>query len=232
MRIHLSGGKAGRKNMAGINKAIIVGRLGQDPEIRYMPDGTPVANFSVATSESWTDRNTGEKKERTEWHRIVAWRRLAEICAQYLSKGKQVYVEGRIQTEEWQDREGNKRYTTKIIASQMQMLGSRADAGAPGSGTNQGGYAQGSGSQGGGTYQGGSVSGTHQGGGNQGSYQQKQNVSPASAAPPEEDWHNIGAPGGTNYPDDMEPSEIREEMGSPGGEIPPGDGPDDDDIPF
>lgn len=211
--------------MAGINKAIIVGRLGQDPEIRYMPDGTPVANFSVATSESWIDKTTGEKKERTEWHRIVAWRKLAEICAQYLSKGKQVYIEGRIQTEEWLDKEGNKRYTTKIIASTMQMLGSRADAG------NQGGYEHGS-AQGGGAY----ASGTYQSGAGQGNYQQKQSGKPyqggAASMPEEENYQNPGAPGGANYPDDMEPSEIREDMDSPGAEMPPGDGPDDDDIPF
>lgn len=113
--------------MAGINKAIIVGNLGKDPEVRYMPDGTAVANFSVATSESWKDKATGEKKERTEWHRIVAYRKLGEICGEYLSKGKQVYIEGRIQTREWEDKDGNKRYTTEIIASDMKMLGSKED---------------------------------------------------------------------------------------------------------
>ncbi len=114
--------------MSGINKAIIIGRLGKDPEVRYMPDGTAVANFTVATSEEWKDKATGEKKEKTEWHRIVAFRRLGEICGEYLSKGRQVYIEGRIQTREWQDKDGNKRWTTEIIANQMQMLGSR-DAG-------------------------------------------------------------------------------------------------------
>lgn len=108
--------------MAGINKAIIVGRLGKDPEMRYMPDGTAVASFSVATSEDWKDKATGEKKERTEWHRIVAFRKLGEICGEYLSKGKQVYIEGRIQTRAWDDKDGNKRYTTEIVASDMQML--------------------------------------------------------------------------------------------------------------
>ena len=111
--------------MAGINKAIIVGRLGKDPEMRYMGDGTAVANFSVATSEEWKDKNSGEKKERTEWHRIVAFRKLGEICGEYLTKGRQVYVEGRIQTREWSDKDGNKRYTTEIVASDIQMLGSR-----------------------------------------------------------------------------------------------------------
>jgi single-strand DNA-binding protein len=113
--------------MAGINKAIIIGRLGRDPEVRYTPDGTAVANFSIATSEEWKDKDTGEKRERTEWHRIVAFRRLGEICGEYLSKGRQVYIEGRIQTREWEDKEGVKRYTTEIVASQMQMLGSRED---------------------------------------------------------------------------------------------------------
>ena len=93
--------------MAGINKAIIVGRLGKDPEMRYMPDGTAVANFSVATSEDWKDKATGEKKERTEWHRIVAFRKLGEICGEYLAKGKLVYIEGRIQPRAWDDKDGN-----------------------------------------------------------------------------------------------------------------------------
>ncbi|MDO9109696.1 MAG: single-stranded DNA-binding protein, partial [Desulfatirhabdiaceae bacterium] len=105
--------------MSGINKAIIVGRLGKDPEMRYMPDGTAVASFSVATSEDWKDKATGEKKERTEWHRIVAFRKLGEICGEYLSKGKLVYIEGRIQTRAWDDKDGNKRYTTEIVASDM-----------------------------------------------------------------------------------------------------------------
>ena len=91
--------------MAGMNKVILIGNLGKDPEIRYTPSGTAVANFSIATSESWTDKESGEKRERTEWHRIVAWGKLAEICGEYLHKGKQVYVEGRIQTRDWEDNE-------------------------------------------------------------------------------------------------------------------------------
>ena len=119
--------------MAGINKVILIGRLGQDPEVRYTPSGVAVANFSIATSEEWTDKDSGEKKERTEWHRIVAWRRLGEICGEYLSKGRQVYVEGRLQTRSWDDRDGNKRYTTEIVASDVQFLGSRdmGDGGRP-----------------------------------------------------------------------------------------------------
>ena len=117
--------------MAGLNKVMLIGNLGRDPEVRYTPDGTAVANFSIATSREWKDKATGEKKERTEWHRIVAFRRLGEICGEYLSKGKQVYVEGHLKTREWEDKEGNKRYTTEIVASQMQMLGSKTDSNAP-----------------------------------------------------------------------------------------------------
>ncbi len=114
--------------MAGINKVIVVGRLGQDPEIRYMPDGTAVANFSVATSDEWKDKQSGEKKERTEWHRIVAWRGLGEVCGKYLSKGRQVYVEGKLQTRSW-EKDGVTRYSTEIVASTVEFLGGRDDAG-------------------------------------------------------------------------------------------------------
>jgi single-strand binding protein len=113
--------------MAGINKVIIVGNLGNDPEIRTMPTGEQVANITVATSESWTDKNSGEKKTQTEWHRIVLYRRLAEIAAQYLHKGSQVYVEGRLKTRKWQDNNGQDRYTTEIQGDNLQMLGSRQD---------------------------------------------------------------------------------------------------------
>ena len=109
--------------MAAINKVILIGNLGAEPELRYTPSGTPVANFSLATHEQWTSKD-GEKGERTECHRIVAWGRLGEICGEYLHKGRQVYIEGRIQSRSWEDREGIKRYTTEIIAQTMQMLGS------------------------------------------------------------------------------------------------------------
>jgi len=111
--------------MAVINQAILVGNLGRDPEVRYTPDGKAVANFSIATSEQWRDKDSGERKEKTEWHRIVAFGRLGEICGEYLSKGKQVYIEGRLQTRDWEDKDGNKRYTTEIVALQMQMLGTK-----------------------------------------------------------------------------------------------------------
>jgi len=109
----------------GVNKAIIVGNVGQDPEVRYMPSGSAVAEVSVATTEQWKDKNNGEKQERTEWHRITFFGRLAEIVGEYIRKGSQIYVEGSIRTEKWQDKQGNDRYTTKIIANEMQMLGGR-----------------------------------------------------------------------------------------------------------
>lgn len=108
--------------MASVNKVILIGNLGTDPDLRYTPSGTPVANFSLATHEQWTNKD-GEKDKRTEWHRIVAWGRLAEICNQYLHKGSQVYIEGKIRSRSWEDRDGQKRYTTEIIALGMQMLG-------------------------------------------------------------------------------------------------------------
>ena len=108
--------------MAGVNKVILVGNLGRDPELRYTQNGQAVANFTLATSESWTDKS-GEKAERTEWHRIVTWGKLAEMCAQYLSKGRTVYIEGRLQTRDWEDRDGNKRQTTEINAGTVQFLG-------------------------------------------------------------------------------------------------------------
>lgn len=116
--------------MAGVNKAILIGNLGSDPEIRYTSSGTAVANFSIATTERWNTQG-GEKEERTEWHRIVAFGRLGEICGEYLSKGKPVYIEGRIQTRSWDDRDGNKRTTTEIVASSMQMLGGGGGGQAP-----------------------------------------------------------------------------------------------------
>ena len=110
--------------MASVNKVILVGNLGRDPELKYMPSGDAVCNFTVATRAVWKDRE-GDQQEKTEWHNIVAFRRLAEICGEYLKKGKQVYIEGRIQTRSWDDKDGVKRYTTEIVANQMQMLGRR-----------------------------------------------------------------------------------------------------------
>ena len=110
----------------GINKVILVGNLGQDPEIRYTPSGMAIANVTIATTDAWKDKQTGEQQERTEWHRVVFFNRLAEIVGEYLKKGSQVYVEGRIRTNKWQDQSGQDRYTTEIVASEMQMLGSRS----------------------------------------------------------------------------------------------------------
>ncbi len=119
--------------MAGVNKVILLGNLGADPEIRYTPSGMAVANFRIATSETRPNKE-GQKETKTEWHRIVAFGKLAEICGEYLSKGKQVYIEGKIQTRAWEDKDKNKRYTTEILANSMQMLGGPKDAGAPAGG--------------------------------------------------------------------------------------------------
>jgi single-strand DNA-binding protein len=113
--------------MSGVNKVILVGNLGADPTMRSTAGGTSVCNFNLATSERFTNKS-GEREERTEWHRVVAWAKLAEICAEYLKKGKQVYIEGRLQTREWDDKEGNKRYTTEVVAQNMVMLGRVGDA--------------------------------------------------------------------------------------------------------
>ena len=115
--------------MASVNKVILVGNLGRDPEVRYMPSGDAIANISVATTDNWKDKN-GEKQERTEWHRVAFFGKLAEIVGEYLKKGSQVYVEGRLQTRKWTDKEGHDKYTTEIVADRMQMLGSRAGGGA------------------------------------------------------------------------------------------------------
>jgi single-strand DNA-binding protein len=114
--------------MSSVNKAIIIGHLGKDPELRYMPNGDATANITVATSESWKDKASGEKVEKTEWHRIVFFRQLAEVVGKYLTKGSLVYVEGKLQTRKWQDKEGNDKYTTEIIADKMQMMGGKGDA--------------------------------------------------------------------------------------------------------
>jgi len=124
-----------------VNKVILLGRLGQNPEVRNTPSGASVANFSLATNETWMDKN-GQKQERTEWHRIVVWGKLADLCGQYLSKGRQAYVEGRLQTRQWQDKDGQTKYTTEVQAQTVQFLGGTTGAGA-GQGAGQGGnYAE------------------------------------------------------------------------------------------
>ena len=144
---HYKTDRQGTKMARGINKVIIVGNLGQDPETRYMPSGSAVTNFTVATNESWKDKQTGEQKDRTEWHRVAMFNRLAEIAAEYLRKGSQVYIEGKLRTRKWQGQDGQDRYTTEIIADEMQMLGGRG-GGAGGGSFGGGGGQQGGGQQG------------------------------------------------------------------------------------
>jgi single-strand DNA-binding protein len=138
--------------MASVNKVILVGNLGKDPETRYAPSGSAICNVTIATSRNWKDRTSGEKREETEWHRVVFYDRLAEIAGEYLRKGRPVYVEGRLKTRKWQDKEGQDRYTTEIVAEEMQLLGSR-EGGGGGGGGDEGGYSRESygGSRGGGS---------------------------------------------------------------------------------
>lgn len=142
----------------GINKVILVGNLGADPETRYMPSGGAVTNLRLATSESWKDKQSGEMQERTEWHRVVMFNRLGEIAAEYLRKGSQIYIEGQLRTRKWQGNDGQDRYSTEIVANEMQMLGGRGGGGGGGQGGGQGGqsgggnFGGGSGSRGGGNF--------------------------------------------------------------------------------
>ena len=124
--------------MASVNKVILIGNLGRDPEVRYTPSGAAVCNVSVATTRNWKSKDSGEKQEETEWHRVVFYDRLAEIAGEYLKKGRPIYVEGRLKTRKWQDKEGKDNYTTEIIAEQMQMLGSREGMGGGGGGDDHG----------------------------------------------------------------------------------------------
>lgn len=125
--------------MASLNKVILIGNLGRDPDIRYLPSGEAVANFSIATTESWKDKS-GQRQEKTEWHRIVTYRRLAEIAGEYLKKGSQVYIEGRLETRKWQDKEGNERQTTDVVASEMKMLSGRGMNASPSQENGDSGY--------------------------------------------------------------------------------------------
>ena len=134
----------------GINKVIIIGNLGQDPDVKAMPSGMTVANLRIATSESWKDKQSGEMKEQTEWHSVAMFGRLAEIAGEYLRKGSQVYIEGRLRTRKWQDKQGNDRYTTEVVANEMQMMGGRGGAGGGGAGGGMGGGEPRSGGGGGG----------------------------------------------------------------------------------
>ncbi|MFT6329572.1 MAG: single-strand DNA-binding protein [Bermanella sp.] len=201
----------------GVNKVILVGNLGNDPEVRYMPNGNAVANLSIATSESWKDQQ-GQLQEKTEWHKVTMYRRLAEIAGEYLKKGSQIYLEGKLQTRKWQDQQGNDRYTTEVIADQLQMLGGRNESGGGGqSGGGQGGYQQ-----------------SPQGGqNNQGGYQQSGGQSNQSGGQSNQSGgqSNQGG-GGYQQPSQQGPKQSPQQSPQ---KAPPMAEPDfdfDDDIPF
>ncbi|MFC0268988.1 single-stranded DNA-binding protein [Kushneria aurantia] len=155
----------------GVNKVILIGNLGQDPDVRFLPSGSPVCNLRLATTDNWTDRQSGQRQERTEWHSVVLFNRLAEVAQQYVKKGSRLYIEGRLQTRKWQGQDGQDRYSTEIVANDMQMLDSRGGQGGD-FGGNQGGGQQGGGNYGGGQQGGGNYGGGQQGGGNYGGGQQ------------------------------------------------------------
>ncbi|RUO42810.1 single-stranded DNA-binding protein [Aliidiomarina taiwanensis] len=166
----------------GINKVILIGNLGADPEMRYTQNSTAIANLSIATSESWKDRQTGEQREQTEWHRVVCYRRLAEICGEYLKKGSKVYIEGKLQTRKWQGQDGQDRYTTEIVANEMQMLDGRSGGGNFG------------GQQGGSSNYGGGQQGGQQGGYGGGQQQGQQGGYGQAAAPQQGGYGQPAAP--------------------------------------
>lgn len=169
----------------GVNKVILIGNLGQDPDVRTMNNGEQVANFSLATSETWQDKNTGEAREKTEWHRCVAYRRLAEIIGQYVKKGSKIYVEGRLQTRKWQGQDGQDRYTTEIIVNEMQMLDSRSGGSSNYDQTPQGNY------------------GNQQGGGYNQRPQNNQRPMPQQPVPPKQ--QNYGPDPDASFDDDEMP---------------------------
>lgn len=214
--------------MRGINKVIIVGNLGADPETRQFSNGGSVTNISVATSEQWTDKQTGEKREATEWHRISLFNRLGEIAAQYLRKGSQVYIEGSLRTRKWQDQNGQDRYTTEIRADQMQMLGGGSGGGFGSNPPQQGGQ-QGVGFGGPQNQSGGYQQGGNQGGqsyGNQGGgYQQGGNQAPAN-----NNQNTFNSPASTPAPQPQQTPEFNNQTTTPAGGMT--DTPKDDDIPF
>lgn len=202
----------------GVNKVILIGNIGQDPEVRFTPSGSAVANISLATTDNWKDKNTGERQERTEWHRIVMFNRMAEIAQQYVKKGSRLYIEGRLQTRKWQDQNGNDRYSTEIVANDMQLLDSK--------GGQQGGQPQGNPGQ----YQ------NHGGqGGQQGGYQQQRPPQNPGMAQPAQQYGNHSQYGGQQAPGQGGPQgqpqggQQANNFGAP----PPGSFDDfDDEIPF
>ncbi|MFY0992150.1 single-stranded DNA-binding protein [Halomonas sp. C05BenzN] len=186
----------------GVNKVILIGNLGQDPEVRFMPSGNPVANLRLATTDTWTDRQSGQRQERTEWHTVVMFNKLAEIAQQYLKKGSRIYIEGRLQTRKWQGQDGQDRYSTEIVANDMQMLDSRSggDAGSQQGGgmAQQGGYAGGQQRP-----QGGYGQAAQQGGG-YGGGQPQQRPTPQPAPAPQQGGQqggNYGAPDPGSFDD-------------------------------
>ena len=179
--------------MAGLNKVMLIGRLGRDPEIRYSQQGTAVVNFSIATSEQWTDKNTGDRQEKTEWHRIVVFGKQAETCEKYLSKGRQIYVEGRLQTRSW-EKDGQTHYTTEVVVSNFQFLGDRSDNQGGGYQNRGGGYQQ---------NQGGNFQG-NQGGG----YNQNQGGGSPGGAPNSNNFQGQTNPGMTGGPDTIPDDDI------------------------
>ncbi|SDM13164.1 single-strand binding protein [Modicisalibacter muralis] len=176
----------------GVNKVILIGNLGQDPDVRFMPSGNPVANLRIATTDSWTDKQSGQRQERTEWHSVVLFNKLAEIAQQYVKKGSRIYIEGRLQTRKWQGQDGQDRYSTEIVANDMQMLDSRGGQGGGG-----GDYAQQpqQGNYGGGAQQGGYGNSAPQGGG-----QQQRPPQPAPAQNNQQ-GNNYGAPNPGSFDD-------------------------------
>ncbi|MCH4564463.1 MULTISPECIES: single-stranded DNA-binding protein [Halomonas] len=192
----------------GVNKVILIGNLGQDPEVRFMPSGNPVANLRLATTDTWTDRQSGQRQERTEWHTVVMFNKLAEIAQQYLKKGSRIYIEGRLQTRKWQGQDGQDRYSTEIVANDMQMLDSRGGGDAQGGGMAQqgGGMAQQGGGYPGGQQQpqGGYGNAAQQGGGFGGG-QPQQRPAPQPAPAPQQgggqQGGNYGAPDPGSFDD-------------------------------
>ncbi|PMR70931.1 single-stranded DNA-binding protein [Halomonas heilongjiangensis] len=192
----------------GVNKVILIGNLGQDPEVRFMPSGNPVANLRLATTDTWTDRQSGQRQERTEWHTVVMFNKLAEIAQQYLKKGARIYIEGRLQTRKWQGQDGQDRYSTEIVANDMQMLDSRSGGDFQGGGTAQqgGGMAQQGGGYPGGQPppQGGYGNAAQQGGGFGGG-QPQQRPAPQPAPAPQQgggqQGGNYGAPDPGSFDD-------------------------------
>ena len=193
--------------MAGVNKVILIGNLGNDPDMRYMPNGEPVANISIATSETWNDKNTGEKRERTEWHRVVAYRKTAEIIGQYTRKGSKLYVEGKLQTRKWTDQSGQQRYTTEIIADSIQFLDSRSGGESNFGGGGNGGYNNRNNycGQQGGYDQGGGYDDYNQDYGAPGGNRPQQPATPNKPVPPQNNNGGFGGPtiDQDNFDDDI-----------------------------